>query len=167
MAAGETILSNDIFTKGILPFLLVFTIIFAILQRTKILGEDKRQIDAIVSLSVALLLVAFAWPTGIITKLVPFLAVAAVVIFIFLLLYGFVASDKKEGLQLSKGIKIAAGIIILVALVIAVLWATDSLLFITNIFSSSNNIWANALLIAAIIGVMAVALSTSGKSETK
>jgi|SRR3989344_1947256 len=161
--AGETILSNDIFTKGILPFLLVFTIVFAILQKTKILGEDKKQIDALVSLSVALLLVAFAWPTGVITKLVPFLAVAVVIIFIFLLLYGFVASDKKEGLQLNKGVKIAAGIVILIALVVAVLWATNSLSFLTNAFSSGSNIWANVILIAAIIGVMAVALSSSGK----
>lgn len=152
--------SWPIFTEGILPFLLVFTLVFAILERTKILGEGKKQINAIVSLVVGLLLIAFTYPTGIITKLVPFMAVMAVVIFVFLLLYGFVAADGKEGLKLHKGIKIAAGIIILIALVIAVLWATGSLDFIEDTFSSSS-IWGNIILIAVIIGALAVVLAYS------
>ncbi len=33
----------------LLPFLLIFSIIFAILEKTKILGEDKSNINIIVS----------------------------------------------------------------------------------------------------------------------
>lgn len=164
---SETIFAADIFTKGILPFLLVFTLIFAILDKSKILGDGKRQINAIISLVVALLLVAFAYPTAIITKITVYAAVAAVVIFVFLLLYGFVASDNKEGLKLHSGVKIAGGIIVLIGVVIAVAWATGALNYLSGVFSGSNSttIWANVLLIAVIIGMVALVLSTKGKGE--
>ena len=37
-------------TDVMLPFLLIFTIMFAVLQKTRILGEEKRQINMVVSL---------------------------------------------------------------------------------------------------------------------
>ena len=54
---GPTLLSHPIFVETILPFLLVFTLVFAVLQKSKILGDNKKQIDAIVSLVVGLLLI--------------------------------------------------------------------------------------------------------------
>jgi len=163
---AETILSHPIFTEIILPFVLVFTIVFAILQRTKVLGEDKKQIDAIVAAVVGLLLVAFAYPTGVITKLVPFLAVGLVVIFVFLLLYGFMAADK-DGLKLHKGIVITGGIIIVIALIVAVLWATGSLDQLKIWFSGSGGtqIWANVILVVAIIGAIATVLATTKSKD--
>lgn len=41
MAAG-TILQSDFVTQLILPFLLVFTLVFAILEKTKLLGDEKK-----------------------------------------------------------------------------------------------------------------------------
>ena len=163
--ATETLFASPIFVKGILPFLLVFTLIFAILDRSKILGEGKRQINAIIALVVALLLIAFAYPTGIITKITVYAAVAAVVIFVFLLLYGFIASDNKEGLKLSSGIKTAGGIIVLVGLVIAVAWATGALTYLTGVLSGASGgaIWANVLLVAVIVGMVALVLGTGEK----
>lgn len=165
---ADTLFSSSIFTDGILPFLLVFTLIFAILDRSKILGDGKRQINAIIAAVVALLLIAFAYPTGVITKVTVYAAVAAVVIFVFLLLYGFIASDNKEGLKLSSGVKIAGGIIVLIGLVIAVAWATGLLSYLTRIFSMDNGsaIWANILLIAVIIGMIAMVLSTGEKKSS-
>ena len=60
MAIGGTILSSQLFVEVILPFLLVFAVVFAILQKTKILGEGKKQIDAIVSLVIGLIVIAFS-----------------------------------------------------------------------------------------------------------
>ena len=67
----------------ILPFLLVFVIIFAILQKSKILGAGKAQIDALVSLVIAIVLIVFPTPRDIIVNLVPWLAVGVVVILVF------------------------------------------------------------------------------------
>jgi len=82
---------------------------FAILQKTKILGEGKAQIDALVSLALALILIVFPGPRDLIVSIVPWLAVALVVILVFLLLYGFVAGDKAQG---EKWMKIVFGILI-------------------------------------------------------
>jgi len=44
-------------TDIVLPFLLVFVLLFAILQKTKILGEDKKNFNAVIALVIGLLFV--------------------------------------------------------------------------------------------------------------
>ena len=44
-------------TDVMLPFLLIFTLVFAIMQKTKILGEDKKNFNVIIALVMALLVV--------------------------------------------------------------------------------------------------------------
>ena len=70
----ESVFAEPIFMEYVLPFLLVFTLVFAILDKTKLLGEEKRQINAIMSLVIGLILLAFPAPREIIVKLMPFLA---------------------------------------------------------------------------------------------
>src|SRR3989344_5787366 len=84
----ETIFTNQLFVETVLPFVLVFTIVFAILQKTSILGKDKKQIDAIVALVIGLTFVAFPAPTEIVVKMIPVLGVALATIFVFLILLG-------------------------------------------------------------------------------
>ena len=84
---ASTIFSSDIFVKGILPFLLVFALVFAVLDRSKILGEGKKQINAIIAFVVGILVVAFSYSTDVISKITVFAAVALVVLFVFMLLY--------------------------------------------------------------------------------
>lgn len=161
----ETIFSTGIFTDIILPFLLVFVVIFAILDKSKLLGDDKRQINAIIGLLVGLMLVAFSGPRGVIVKLVPFLAVSAVILLIFMLLYGFV-SGTKEGDVLSNGLKITLGIIVGIGVVVAVLWATgvwDNILA-TMSGSGSVTLWVNILFVAIIIGAIAAVLGGGKKN---
>ena len=86
VAPGSTILSSDLFVNAVLPFLLVFVVIFAILQKSKILGDEKKQIDAIVALVIGLIVISFGYATGVIVSLIPFLAVSAIIILVFLLL---------------------------------------------------------------------------------
>jgi len=161
----ESIFAQPIFMEYILPFLLVFTLTFAILDKTKLLGEGKRQINAIISLVIGIILIGFPYAQGVIVKLIPFLAVSLVILFVFMLLYGFLAGTK-EGHVLPKGIKIALGIIVGLGVIVAVLWATGSwdTVYNTLIGASSGKIWLNVLLIALIGGAMAVVLSTGRKS---
>ena len=42
---------------SVLPFILIFTIVFAVLQKTKIIGEGKRQFNTIVALVLSLMVV--------------------------------------------------------------------------------------------------------------
>jgi hypothetical protein len=164
----ESIFSEPIFLEYILPFLLVFTLVFAVLDKSKLLGEGKRQINAILSLVIGLILIGFPFARDIIVRLIPFLVVSLVILFVFMLLYGFV-SGKKEGDVLSKGLKIALGIIFGLAVIVAVLWITgawDKIVDFTVGGDHAGTIWINALMILVIGGAMAVVLSTGGKEKS-
>jgi len=163
----ESIFSNPLFIEYILPFLLVFTLVFAILDKTKLLGEGKKQINAITSLVIGLILIGFPFARGIIVQLIPFLVVCLVILFVFMLLYGFI-SGKKEGDVLNKGLKITLGIIFGLAVIVAVLWITGSWDFIFNYVVEgeyAGKIWMNVLLIAMIGGALAIVLSSGGKKR--
>lgn len=164
MAEIPWILSNSLVTQIILPFVLVFVVIFAILDRIQILGEDKKQINAIVALVIALIFVTFTRAVNIVNNLMPFLAVLAIIILVFLVLWGFIAGGKDE-IVLHKGIRIAGGVVILVALVVAVAWVTGSVDLFNSWFSGSSSsvIISTIIFIAIIGGAIAVVLSTGKK----
>lgn len=167
--AEENVLTSGIFIELILPFLLLFTVFFAVLDRTKIFGEGKRQINAIVSLVLALIFVAFSYAKDIINKLIPFTAVMLIIILIFMLLYGFVAGSGKEGFVMNKGLKITFGVIIGISMVIAILWATGVWDIVYNSIITGagvGKIWANVLFAAVIIGAMAVVIASGGKKSS-
>jgi hypothetical protein len=158
------ILSSELVGQIILPFVLVFVLIFAILDRIKILGEDKRQINALVSLAIALIFVTFTKATGIIVNLAAFLGVLAVIILVFLILWGFLSGGKE--FTVNKGIKIAGGIIIIIALVIAVAVFTGAAGVIKEWFSgaNSNTIISIVIFVAIIGGAIAIVLTSDKKS---
>lgn len=154
------------FKEIILPFLLVFTLVFAILEKSKVLGDGKRQLNAIIALAVGLLLLAADWQTKFIVTLTPFLAIAAVVVLIFMLLYGFVGGTDDKG-NLPKGLKIAIGIIIGAALVVAILLAAGVWGDVVNFFSTgkwAEAVWVNVVFIAIVIAAVA-AVIFSGKGK--
>jgi len=160
-----TFLSSPFAVQLVYPFLLIFTIVFAILEKSKILGEGKKQIDAIVSLVIALITISFSHATGIIVNLMPFLAVTIVVVFVFLLIWGFVAADREKGLVLNKNLKVALGIIAGIVLIIAIIVASGNWGFVMALFrSGESNIWSNILLLAIIGGAIAIVLS-GGKNS--
>ena len=156
---GATILTSPFFVNYILPFVLVFTVIFALLQKSGILGEGKRQIDALVSLVIALIVISFANATGIILSLIPFLAVSVVIILVFLILYSMVFQGEDK-FQLSKPLKIGLGLVVGVAVVVAVLIATgawDYILYEWLYAGDSSAIVTNAvflIIVAAVIATM-------------
>ena len=107
---------------GLLPFLLIYVVIFAILQKSKILGDGKPQIDAIVAIVLALILVSMPGPQrDIIIFMVPWISVGLVVLLAFFLLYGFVAGDLSS---LPNWMKIVAGVLSFIFITFLVVYAT-------------------------------------------
>lgn len=155
--AGGTILSSPLFINAILPFILIFTIIFAILQKSEILGKGTRQIDAIVGAVIALIVISFANAVGIIVSLMPFLAVSAVIILVFLILYAMVY---KEGtFEIHKGLRIAFGIIIGLAVIIAVLISTGGWDYIRyELLAGGDNSTLIANIVFLIIAIVAIVI---------
>ena len=80
---------SPFFVNIILPFVLVFTLVFAILEKTRLLGENK-QIDAIVGVVIGLFLISVPGPRDIVILLMPFLAVSIVILLVFMIIYGFI-----------------------------------------------------------------------------
>lgn len=83
--------------EAVLPFLLIFTLIFSLLQRIKLFGEDKKNINVVVALLLAIITVVphltggypFEYdPIRIINVLIPSAAVMAVAIILVLFLLG-------------------------------------------------------------------------------
>ncbi|MBI2451648.1 hypothetical protein HYV50_01055 [Candidatus Pacearchaeota archaeon] len=166
---GQTILSNPIFVETILPFLLVFTIVFAILQKSKILGEGKKQIDAIVSLVVGLLVISFGQATGIIVQLIPFLAVSLVIILVLMLLLGSFMKGKLEE-NLPKGIKYVLMAVVPIAVVIAVMYITNAWIYLYDIIfiAGSSNLLTNIFFIGIVIGaIIFVLVGSKDSGESK
>ena len=141
--------------QAVLVFVLVFTVIFAILQKSKILGEGKKQIDALVALSVALLAIGAGYAMNLITKLAPFLSVSLVIILAFLILTAFFF---KTDFDIGNGLRIFFGIVAFIAVVIAVLYITDSFDAISDFFTGNKSIMGNLLLLAVVAVAIWLAL---------
>ncbi len=162
---GFTILSSPFFIEGLLPFLLVFSLVFAVLQKSQILGNGKRQIDALVSLAIGLMVIAFAQAVGIILQMVTFLAVALVIVLVFMILVG---SLFKEGsFDLHAGWKWAISGLAFLAVAIAALVYTGGWDWIMNfIDSSGSSLWTNIVFIVIIVGAVALVVLMGGKSAS-
>ena len=90
------------FTDVLLPFVLVFTIIFATLQKTKILADGKKQYNVIVSLVMGLAVVIphvvgrypFNFdPVDVINRALPQVSIIVVAIVMVLLIIGVFGND--------------------------------------------------------------------------
>ncbi|VVB80114.1 Uncharacterised protein [uncultured archaeon] len=166
--AQETILQHWIFSQFVLPFLLMFFVVFAVLEKTKVLG-DKKQINALVSFVIGLIFVGAAYQRGMTTNLILFLTVAVIVIFVLYVLIGF-AFQGEIKIPEKSSVKVAIVVVAIIAVIIATLWAagiqwqgvSDTFNFL---FDSgwSGGFWTNAVFVLIIAIALAVVLWTGSK----
>ena len=127
----------------VLPFLLVFTVVFAILEKTKVLGTEKieghdytkKNLNAIASFVIAFLVIAAKELVAIINETV---AKAVVVLFFSVLFLLLVGSFHKEGepMYLKGGWKVTFEIIVFIAI---------AGIFLDAIKSSDGRTWLQRL----------------------
>lgn len=164
--AEEIFLQHWIFTRFALPFFLVWFICYAILEKTRLLGDGKHQVNAGISFVIAAIFVGILYPTLIVSNMILFLSVALVVVFVALLLWGFVSGDS-IALPDNKSLKTILFALVLISVTIALLWAARVQgKFFNFLFkqSWSESFWTNALFVVAIALVLAVVLRSSGVS---
>jgi len=166
--ATETIFQHWIITKFILPFLLIWIIVFAILRKTKLLG-DNQQIDSLVAFIMGFIFISVLQPKEIVSNLILFLTVALVVMFVGLLLWGFISGKEMKGDILSANwAKWVAGIVVVVAVIIALVWAAgvDNQL-IDLLFKQdwSEAFWINIAFIVVVAVALALVLRNQGSSS--
>jgi len=91
------------FVDVLLPFLLIFTVIFAVLDKTKIMGEGKRNMNVAIALIFALIVViphvtgnfpAGYDPVKIINSALPSVSLVVIAVIALMILIGVFAHDR-------------------------------------------------------------------------
>lgn len=166
---AQTILQSWIFSQFALPFLLIFFLAFGLLEKTKLFGEDKKQLNAGIAFVIGLIFVSAIYPKIVVGNLILFFTIALVVMFIGLLLWGFVTGKTPE-LGNSR-LKIPFMILIGIAVFAALLWALGVPGgFFENAFNFvfesnwSGSFWTNAVFVIVIIAAV-IAVVVGGKAK--
>lgn len=167
------ILQTPLLVNFLYPLLLMFFLTFALLEKTKIFGGDKKQINAFISLIISLIFVGAVFPQIVVTNLIQFMTIGMVIIFVALMLWGFV-SGKAE---FPKQMKTVLGVVIGIAILFGVLWATGLgspiAIAIKNFFyflfssSWSSAFWTNAIFVLLIAVAVAAVLLYKGKAPSQ
>ncbi len=142
----------------ILPFLLVFTIMFAVLEKTKILGIEKigekeytkKNLNAMIAFVVALLVVASTQLVRIINEVMANAVLLVVLAISFLLLVGVFYTDKQFSLEGSWWAKFFT-VMMFVGIIIIFLNALGWLKPILSIFTNIEAEWAGSIVFILII----------------
>ena len=164
----------------VLPFLLVFTIVFAILEKTKILGTEtiegkeytKKNLDSIVAFVIAFFVVASARLVAIINQVMANVVLLSLVSVSFLILIGTFHTGKKE-LFLTGGWRTTFMIIMFIGVILIFLnalgWLDTMWGFLTHINYSGEVIGTIVLLVIIIIFMWYITKSNvpSKKEEKK
>jgi hypothetical protein len=163
------------FVDVILPFLLIFTIIFAVLDKTHILGEGKKNMNVAISLIFALLVViphvtgnfpAGYDPVQIINSALPSVSLIIVAVIALLILIGVFHHDR---IYLGLTAPGWVGLFSIVALVFifggaAGWWSSGALNWLDNAFGS--DILAIVIMLI-VFGVIIAFVTGGGEAEKK
>jgi len=159
---AQTLLQHPILTDFAYPFLLMFFIVFAILEKAKVLG-DKKQTNALVAFVIGLIFVSAVYPKMVVENMVLFLTMALIVVFVALMLWGLITGE--EGLKFSNApsaLKWIIGVVVVVGVTLAVLWASGvGFGIFDKIFGmGTKNFWTNAVFIVMISVALAVVIKS-------
>ena len=154
------LLRNDALFDIVLPFILIFTIVFAVMQTTKILG-GKRNIDAIIGLVFGFLLIRNQTIVETINRFLPNIALLIVVILMILLVIGVFAGEYEWATGI-KGLAAVLAVIIVLWIFGASYWSRYG---IPNIFSGLSSETKGILAFLAILIVVVFFVTREGKEK--
>jgi len=141
----------------VLPFLLVFALVFAILQKVKITGEGNKGIDAVIALTVSLMSLQFDAVPIFFQIIFPKVGIALSILLAAMLLLGLTLDIRKSrGMVFTfLGIGGVLGVIILLQSFQDYSWWTGS-------FWQEN---ISAIVAGIILLVLVLVIINSGKSD--
>ena len=167
----------------ILPFLLVFTIVFAILEKTRIFGVEeidgkkytKKNLDAMVAFVIAFFVIASSQLVEAITQISSQVVILLLLSVFFLILVGSFHKETEEGFFLQGGWNITFMVIMFVGIIgiflnaIKIESGQTWLSWIMDFISTKwNTDWvASLILIGFVIGMMVWITSSSGPKKEK
>ncbi len=125
----------------VLPFILVFTLVFAILEKTRIFGEEdkkpKKNLNALVAFAVGLFVIAATNVVDILRNALPLITLVLIVILSFMLLVGSFHGDKEFSFADNKAWRRFLTIVVFISVL---------LIFGNFIKTKSGKTWLEAFL---------------------
>ncbi len=165
----------------ILPFLLVFTIVFAILEKTKVLGTEKidgattskKNLNALVSFVIAFLTIASSTIVGIINKTASHIVILLLLSVFFLMLVGSFMKETDDGVFLEGPWKIIFMVIMFIGIIFIFLnalpgrsgntWLQEIFNFLKN-FNNSSVVSSVVLILVVVIFMVFIIRDPKSKS---
>ena len=136
----------------ILPFLLIFALVFGILSKTKIFTE--KSVNAVIALAVSLMSLQFPIVSQFFAEIFPRLGIGLSIILLLLILTGLFIDPTKKGIWYTFfGIGALIAIIVIANSVTAVGWLSSSW-FGYGLTDNLGMIIAGVLLIAGIAAIL-------------
>lgn len=180
---AETVLGGIIdfmqklgFFDVILPFLLVFTIVFGILEKTRIFGVEKigdkeypkKSINSMVAFAIAFFTVAAKQVVASLQVSLPNVALVLIIVVCFLMLAGSFMGDKQFNFEERKGWVAFLTIIMFLAVVLIFLNSFGWLTPITDFLSNNmDNVLVPGIFFAVVIGAIFFVVGKGPKKEKK
>lgn len=163
------------FVDVFLPFILIFTVVFAVLEKTKIMGEGKKNMNVGIAIIFALLVViphvtgnfpAGYDPVAIINAALPSVGLVVVAVVSLMILLGVFAHDR---IMLGLTAPGWVGIFSIVALIFifgsaAGWWTTDLLDWLENIFGSDV---LRVVAFILVFGIVVAFITGGGEAERR
>ncbi len=159
-----------------LPFLLIFTVVFAMLQKTHILGEGKRNFNAVVALVIGLLVivphVTDSYPDDrydivvIMNEALPNVSIVVVAVVMMLLLIGLMGGKAEwdENNTASGWIAVAAFVVIIAIFGFAAdWWGNGQGDWFFNFFGEESV----ALVVVILVFAIVIAFITRGEPSER
>jgi hypothetical protein len=161
-------------TDVLLPFLLIFTIIFAILQKSKILGDQKKNLNVVVALVIGLLVViphvtnsypANADVVEIMNKAIPSVSLVVVAILMLFIIIGLFGGEADWTGPISGWVAVIAFVIIVWIFGAASDWWNGWRWFNDFFGSQTVAVIIIILVFALIIGFITAGEKTGGRGN--
>ncbi|MDD5193941.1 MAG: hypothetical protein PHF67_05150 [Candidatus Nanoarchaeia archaeon] len=143
----------------VLPFLMIFAVIFGILSKTKILGPNKA-VQGLIAFSIGLMALQFDYVSSFFATLFPYTGMGISILLVALILLGLFAGGQ-DGVTWVKYVWLAIGLVIFVAIFLMTL---SDLTFLGVKGAVLAQSWPALLAGIVVIGFMFWVMS-SGKEE--
>jgi hypothetical protein len=159
----------------VLPFLLVFTVVFAILEKTKVLGkgEDadgnpstKKNLNAMFAFVSAFLVIASTKLVGVINEAVANIVLLLILAICFMLLVGAFQGDGEFTLENSPGWVKFFMFFMFIAIVLIFLNALDWLSGILRLIERADKEWVTSFIFLLITAGSVVLITRDPKKSS-
>ncbi len=143
----------------VLPFLMIFAVIYGILSKTKILGGNKG-VDATISLAIGLLALQFDYVPNFFASIFPYTGIGLAVLLVALILAGMFIQEEEA----FKWIYFGLGAIIFIAVLLTSL---SDFRWWGGLGWGWGESWPAILAAIVVLGLIALVIWGGGKQEGK